>query len=180
MMNPFVHPGGFVSALWPTLVLLGCSAGINTTVGAAGLDLAPQSGARYQCGPTTLASVIAYYGGAVAEATIADAIYSPTARGTLLTDLAWYAREVGFVTELRTGTWQDLQRAVEAGNPPIVLLDVGRFGTHQPHFTALTACGPDAANYLSTKSTGKQISRKKFERQWQLAGCQYLLITPSS
>ena len=71
MMNPFVHPGGFVSALWPTLVLLGCSAGINTTVGAAGLDLAPQSGARYQCGPTTLASVIAYYGGAVAEATIA-------------------------------------------------------------------------------------------------------------
>ena len=179
-MHESVHRPGFWSVLLPALVLLSCSAGLNTKAGATGLGLAPQSGARYQCGPTTLASVLAYHGGAVAEATIAEAIYSPTARGTLLTDLAWYAREVGFVTELRTGTWQDLQRAVEAGNPPIVLLDVGRFGTRQPHFTALTACGPDDANYLSTKSTGKQISRKKFERQWELAGCQYLLITPSS
>lgn len=179
-MNLFVQPRGFVPVLLPALVLLSCIAGINTMAGTTGLELAPQSGARYQCGPTTLASVLAYHGGTAAEATIAEAIYSPTARGTLLIDLAWYAREAGFVTELRSGTWEDLQRAVEAGNPPIILLDVGRFGTHQPHFTALTACGPDDANYLSTNSKGKQISRKKLERQWRLAGCQYLLVSPSS
>lgn len=144
------------------------------------LALNPQSSARYQCGPTTLASVLAFLGRPVPEATIAAAIYSPTAHGVLLTDLAWYAREAGFSTEIHTGSLADLQTAVAAGLPPIVLLDVGRLGTQQPHFTAITASTAVEVRYLSPQSAGKAVSRAKFLRQWQRAGSQYLLLTPSS
>lgn len=166
--------------LLPPLIILGFSSTMQAAPDAPGLVLTPQSSARYQCGPTTLASVFAYHSQPVAEATIADAIYSPTAHGVLLTDLAWYAREVGFHTELRTGTLDDLQNALDAGNPPIVLLDVGLLGTQQPHFTAITACDPNGVQTLSTRPQGKRVSRQKFERQWQRAGNQYLLVTPSS
>ena len=186
-MTCFGYPGKgeffssrVVSVLLAALMFLGLDVEMNGAPRESSLELAPQSNARYQCGPTTLASVLAYHGQPVPEATIAAAIYSPTAHGVLLTDLAWYARQAGCHTVLRTGSMADLQKAVGDGLPPIVLLDVGILGVQQPHFTAITAWSPDAVLTLSTKRSGKWISRQKFERQWKLAGCQYLVITPSS
>ncbi|MFZ9994916.1 MAG: hypothetical protein ACO3OV_09445, partial [Steroidobacteraceae bacterium] len=101
------------------------------------LLLAPQSSAFFQCGPTTLAAVLAFHGIPVREQVITDAIYSPTARGVLLTDMAWFARGQGFATAVLTGTLDDLQRAVFTGQPPIVLLDLGLAGLRKPHFTAI-------------------------------------------
>lgn len=157
----------------------GLGAAASAAPAPTGLTLAPQSSARYQCGPTTLASVLAYHGRPVAEADIARAIYSPTAHGALLTDLAWYARSLGFRTEVRTGTAADLKQALAQGLPPIVLLDLGLAGLRQPHFTALTAWDTDGVRYLNTKAAGKRLSLPTFTRQWQRAGNQYLLISPS-
>ncbi len=168
------------SVLLSALMFLGLDVEMNGATRESGLALTPQSSARYQCGPTTLASVLAYNGRPVPEATIAAAIYSPTAHGVLLTDLAWYARQAGFHTELRTGNLADLQNAVADGLPPIVLLDVGFFGLQQPHFTAITAWDSDEVLILNTKPAGKWISRRKFEQQWKLAGYQFLVIKPSS
>lgn len=144
------------------------------------LRIAPQSSALFQCGPTTLAAVLAFHGTAIPETTISEAIYSPTARGVLLTDLAWYARSQGYRTELRTGTPEDLQNAVTAGRPPIVLLDLGLASIQQPHFTAVTEWAEDKVRYQGRKPTGVLVAKKKFIRQWQRAGNQYLLITPGS
>lgn len=156
----------------------GC--GLSVAAGAAGLTLAPQSGARFQCGPATLASVLAYHGVPVAESAIAAAIYSPTARGVLLTDLAWFARQKGLRADVRTGTEADLRRELAAGRPPVVLLDVGLAGLHQPHITAVTAWDEDGVRYLGTKLAGKTVSPKTFLRQWQRAGNQCLVIAPAS
>lgn len=147
--------------------------------GVALLPLAPQSGELFQCGPATLAAVLSFYGTAVDEATIARAIYSASARGVLLTDLAWYARSRGFATELRTGTLQDLQQAVQAGTPPIVLLDLGLSRVHQPHITAITGMSATGIHYQSTQPVGKVVSPTKFNRQWERAGNQFLLVTRS-
>ena len=143
------------------------------------LPLAPQAGERFQCGPATLAAVLTFYGTAVDEDDIARAIYSATARGVLLTDLAWYARSHGFATELRTGTLVDLHQAVRAGTPPIVLLDLGFSRVHQPHITAITGMSEAGVHYQSTRPAGKVVSPTKFNRQWERAGNQYLLVTPS-
>lgn len=143
------------------------------------LPLNPQSSARFQCGPTTLASVLAFHGSPVAEETISAAIYSPTARGVLITDLAWYARSQGFQTEVRTGSLSDLQAAVAGRQPPIVLLDLGIARIHQPHFTAVTGWSESGIYYQGTNAAGEFVTRETFERQWQRAGNQYLVLTRS-
>ena len=144
------------------------------------LRLAPQSEARYHCGPSTLASVLCYHGAAVPEVRIAEAIYSPTARGVLLTDLAWYAREQGFQAEAEQGTRQDLQQAIDLGRPPIVLLDLGLGPLRRPHFTALTGFGPRGVFFIGTSSEVDYAPDHLFERQWKRAGNQLLVIRPPS
>lgn len=144
------------------------------------LPLAPQSSALFQCGPTTLAAVLAYHGTVVPEGTISGVIYSPTARGVLLTDLAWYARSRGFNTHLATGTAEDLQAAIAGGRPPIVLLDLGLGAIRQPHFTAVIGWDERTVRCQGRRATGLSVAKKKFLRQWQRAGNQYLLVTPAS
>lgn len=147
--------------------------------GMALLPLAPQSAQRFQCGPTTLAAVLSFYGTPAQEAAIAQAVYSPTARGVLLTDLAWYARSRGYVTEVRTGTLPDLHQALQSGQPPIVLLDLGISRVSQPHITALTGWSPAGIHYQSAAPNGKFVPTSTFNRQWARAGNQYLIVTPS-
>lgn len=160
------------------LTIMGLGLGGCVSTGPR-LALAPQSSARYQCGPTTLASVLAHHGTSVPELDISRTIFSPTARGVLLTDLAWYARIRGFRTEVKTGSLPDLEAALSRGLPPIVLLDLGIAGIRQPHITAITGWSEDGVNYLSTSAAGRRVSRQTFQRQWQRAGNQFLLITPS-
>lgn len=152
------------------------------TFGPAGdspaLDLAPQSSERYQCGPSTLASVLGFHGVEVSEETISEAIYSPTARGVLLADLSRYAREMGFRAEMRTGTLEDLRRAVEEKTPPIVLLDLGVGGYRVPHFTAVSGVTGRGVFSIGQNSEDDFASTNRFERQWRRAGNHYLVILP--
>ena len=142
------------------------------------LHLAPQSGERYQCGPTTLSSVLAFHGARIPEEEISQAIYSPTARGVLLQDQARFARSRGFGTTIVQGTVDDLKRTVAARQPPIVLLDLGVGGLHLPHFTAVTGVTENGLFLLGPNPKNDFVSRKLFERQWNRAGNHYLLLTP--
>lgn len=140
--------------------------------------LAPQSSARYQCGPSTLASVMTFHGSTVTEQDIADAIYSESARGTLLADMAWFAREHGFAARLFPGSLDDLRSAVEAGQPAVVLLDLGLLSIHKPHITAVTGITGDGVLLLGRRTAADYAPRGRFERQWKRAGNMVLLVTP--
>jgi predicted double-glycine peptidase len=144
------------------------------------LTLRPQSSERFQCGPTTLASVFAFHGVEVSEEDIAKVIYSPTARGVLPMDLARVARANGFSTEVRNGTLDDLRTAVSNGKPPIVLLDLGAARIHIPHFTAVTGVTGEGVFLLGPKAENDFISHPHFTRQWKRAGNQYLVLSSPS
>ncbi len=162
------------------LAMIGITGCVSTEPGpeAETLALAPQSSERYQCGPSTLASVLAFHGASVDEEKIADAIYSPTARGVLIHDMAWYARDLGFDAKLQTGKIEDLKSYVDKGQPPIVLLDLGVFGIRQPHFTAITGWTENGLHQLGMRRANEYVSMRLFTRQWERAGNQYLVITP--
>ncbi len=147
---------------------------------AQALALAPQSSERYQCGPSTLASVLAFHGEPVSEAVIAKAIYSPTAQGVLLSDMAWFAREQGFQTDILTGSVADLQQAVKGRLPPIVLLDYGIGRLRRPHFTAITGVTDRGVFQLDDKRADDFVRMNLFERLWKKAGNQYLIIRPAA
>lgn len=143
------------------------------------LPLAPQSSERYQCGPSTLASVLGFHGDPVHETVIADAIYSPTAQGVLLSDMVWFARQQGFVANVRSGSVDDLRQAVEQRLPPIVLLDYGIGHLRKPHFTAITGVIEGGIFQLDDKRADDYVRMNLFKRLWKRAGNQYLVITPA-
>ncbi len=145
---------------------------------ARALPMRPQSSERYQCGPSTLASVLAFHGAPVPEEVIAQAIYSPTAQGVLLDDMAWFAREQGFQADLRTGSVDDLKQAVEDRLPPIVLLDYGIAHLRRPHFTAITGVIDGGVFQLDSNRADDYVRMRLFKRLWKRAGNQYLVITP--
>jgi predicted double-glycine peptidase len=165
----------------PFLVLGGWGCATSRPPGVSpDLTLSPQSETRFQCGPTTLSSVLAFYGVTLEEAKISDAIYSPTAKGVLLTDLSRIAREQGFETRIRTGTLDDLSEAVNDRNPPIVLLDLGLASYHIPHFTAVTGVADSGVFFLGSEPDADFLSTSHFERQWKKSGNQFLVLLPPS
>jgi len=175
--------GGGAAALLLALLLAqgGCaSSGPSPGARARTLSMAPQSSERYQCGPSTLASVLAFHGDPVPEDVIASAIYSPTAQGVLLSDMAWVAREQGFEADVRTGSVDDLKDAIDARLPPIVLLDYGIGRWRKPHFTALTGVSDRGVFQLDHKRADDYVRMNLFERLWTRAGNQYLVITPAA
>jgi len=161
--------------------LCGCaSTGPDQGARSMVLPLAPQSNERYQCGPSTLSSVMAFHGAEFTEETISNAIYSPTAKGVLLQDLAWYARAQGFQADLRTGNVETLSLAVNERKPPIVLLDLGIAGYRIPHFTAVTGVTEGGVFQLGNNRSDDYVRMDLFTRQWKRAGNQYLVITPAA
>jgi len=166
------------------LIILWMSCGGCVSVNSGGqiptLAMNPQSSTRYQCGPTTLASVFAFHGLNVPEAEISEIIYSPGARGVLITDLARVARDRGFETVISAGNSDTLREAIAGGHPPIVLLDLGVAGFRVPHFTAVTGVTDEGVFLLSTNSKNDYLSHRKFKRQWTLAGNQFLILSPPS
>ena len=171
--------GGLLLALMLTQV--GCvSSRPEPGQRARALRMAPQSSARYQCGPSTLASVLAFHGEPVPEQVITEAIYSPTAQGVLLSDMAWFARKQGFRADVLTGGMDDLKQAVEERLPPIVLLDYGIAHLRKPHFTAITGVIDGGIFQLNDKRADEYVRMKLFTRLWKRAGNQYLIFTPAA
>ena len=144
------------------------------------LPMAPQSSELYQCGPSTLASVLAFHGKHLSEEIIAQAIYSPSAQGVLLHDMAWFAREQGFQADVRSGNVQDLKQAIDERLPPIVLLDYGIAHVRRPHFTAITGVTDGGVFQLDSKRADDYVRMNLFTRLWERAGNQYLVITPAA
>ena len=145
------------------------------------LELRHQSSTRDHCGPTTLASVLAFHGNEdFPEERISELIFSPTARGVLITDLARIGREAGFETRITFSSMEDLRQAVEQGLPPIVLLDLG-IGSHRvPHFTAVTGITETGVFVIGPNPTDDFIPNRLFTRQWNRTENQLLLLLPSS
>ncbi len=138
----------------------------------------PQSTEDYACGPSTLAAVLAYQGKPVPEENISAEIYSPTAHGTLLSDMAWYAQQQGLQAKVQQGTLEDLKDATLAGNPPIVLLDLGMLGVTKAHFSAVSGYTDDGLFILAVNNPRQFVATSDFARKWKNAGNFYLLITP--
>jgi ABC-type bacteriocin/lantibiotic exporter with double-glycine peptidase domain len=89
-----------VKALILALLLLSAS---TETQEITGVPFVKQE-AGY-CGPAALASVMAYYGSAIDQKAIGEAVYSKKLKGALITDLESFARVNGFQTNLSQAAW---------------------------------------------------------------------------
>jgi predicted double-glycine peptidase len=171
--------------IWVSLLLLSCASLQHAPSGSTTLKGVPYySQEAYQCGPASLASVLNYRYASqgasdrVTPEAIGSEIYSPTARGVLGLDLERYARKRGFAARQFTGTFDSLTSSIDAGTPPIILVDYGFGPYRQGHFMVVTGYASGGIVVNSGARKDAFVAREELERIWKKTGFWTLVVTP--
>lgn len=130
----------------------------------------------YQCGPSSLAGVLNYYGLNVSPEEIASEIYSSSARGTLDLDLLFYAQKKGLSAKKYRGSIDDLKEKIKDGYPVIVLVDYGYGPLQANHFMVILGFNKAGIFANSGKEEKKFIPYGDFLKIWERTGYWTLLI----
>jgi ABC-type bacteriocin/lantibiotic exporter with double-glycine peptidase domain len=130
----------------------------------------------YQCGPASLAGVMNFWGVDVTPEDIAGEIFSGRAKGTLNIDLALFARGRGLEARYFGGTLEDIRDSIDAGYPPIVLVDLGLWLYRKDHFMVVVGYSEGGLIVNSGREEHKFVPAEDFVRAWEKAGSWTLLV----
>jgi len=101
----------------------GLPAGLPQKVELTQVPFFPQL--EYQCGPAALATVLAAAGVKVTDQDLVPQVYVPSRKGSLQVEMLAAARRHGMVSYQLAPRFEDLLREIAAGNPVVVLQNVG-------------------------------------------------------
>lgn len=154
----------------------GWPAGVAQTAEISSVPFFPQD--EYQCGPAALATVLAHTGVPVTPEPLVDQVYVPARRGSLQLEMLAAARRHNRVAYVIAPRYGDLLREVEAGNPVLVLQDVGALTT-QWHYAVVNGFDyPSGSVYLRSGTTRRlETSFTAFERSWMKSGYWAMVVT---
>lgn len=143
---------------------------------SAGMDVPFVRQKPHFCGPAALASVMAFFGDAIGQDEIARAVYSPSLKGALVTDLENYARGRGYKTELRQGSLDDVRRHIAARRPVILLVDRGLWFASRPHYLVVFGRSGDSFIAHTGDHAGVAFSPAELRSLWDKAGNVLLVV----
>lgn len=90
-----------------------------------------------QCGPAALATSLGHAGMNVAPEKLAEMVYLPLRQGSLQTEMLAAPRRLDMVSYQLAPRFDDLLREVAAGNPVIVLQDIGIWPMTDWHYAVV-------------------------------------------
>jgi hypothetical protein len=113
------------ASMWPQTAELreALPQGIPETVELTQVPFFPQE--EYQCGPAALATALASFGVKVTPEELVPQVYIPQRKGSLQIEMLAAARRHGLVSYQLAPRLEDLLRELAAGNPVIVLQNLG-------------------------------------------------------
>ena len=126
----------------------------------------------YHCGPAALATVLVHVGLPATPEELGDAVFLPTREGALQTEMLAAARRFGAVAVPLTPQLATLLTEVAAGNPVIVLQNLGL--TFAPRWHYAVVVGYDLVAREVVMRSGiterEQMGFVLFERTWARGG----------
>ncbi len=133
---------------------------------------------EYHCGPAALASVIQYRDIAVSPEQITPMIYTPGLKGALQVEVIAATRRFDLLPVVLDGRLDSLLREVEAGNPVLVLQNLGLDAYPFWHYAVAVGYDLEAQTIVLRSGTHKRLERPfdNFERTWARAGHWALVI----
>jgi len=112
---------------------------------------------EYQCGPAALATVLSTYGAKVTPEELVPEVYLPARKGSLQVEMLAAARRHGLVSYQLAPRAADLLREVAAGNPVIVLQNLGLVSDGW-HYAVVVGYDYDWGKiYLRSGETERQV-----------------------
>lgn len=170
---------GGCAQLVPQTVALrtGWPAGVPQTVELTSVPFFPQD--EYQCGPAALATLLANTGLDVTPESLVPQVYLPARHGSLQVEMLAAARRHGRVPYVLAPRYADLLREVAAGNPVLVLQDVGMFTTNW-HYAVVNGFDyPSGTVYLRSGTRARdEMSFTALERSWIQSGYWAMVAVP--
>ncbi len=150
--------------------------GVPRKVDIASVPFFPQL--ENQCGPAAMATVLSHTGVAVTPEPLEKQIYLPARQGSLQVEMLAAPRRWGRVGYLLAPTYADVLREVAAGNPVVVLQDVGEFFT-QWHYAVLTGFDYARGDLYLHSGTDERLVMPftAFERSWIKSGYWAMVVT---
>jgi hypothetical protein len=151
--------------------------GVPRTVEWKQVPFFPQE--DYQCGPAALATVLGYSGAPVTPEQLVKEVYLPSRKGSLQVEMLAAPRRHGRVSLQLAPRYADLLREVAAGNPVVVLQDVGPMFT-QWHYAVVNGFDyPSGTLYLRSGTKARlEMPFTAFEREWMKSGYWAMVVAP--
>ncbi len=135
---------------------------------------------EYQCGPAALATLLTHSGAKLTPEQLVPQVYLPERRGSLQVEMLAAARRNGRVAYTLAPRFDDLLREIAAGNPVLVLLDLGIGPFEQWHYAV--AVGYDlGAGELILRSGHRERQVLPFpvhEYAWKKSGYWAMVALP--
>ena len=125
----------------------------------------------YQCGPAALATLMVHIGEDTSPEELSPRVYLPERRGSLQAELLGASRRQGLVAYVHEPYLADLLEEVGAGNPVLVLQNLGLNRIPVWHYAVLIGYDLDAGEIILRSGTERRevMSLRHFERTWRLA-----------
>ena len=140
----------------------------------AGVPFLPQE--EDTCGPYSLAMVLGFLGQNVDTAEIVRETRTEGLKGTLITDLTGAARRRGFAAEVVDLDLPRLRDRISAGDPVILLVDLGIWTLSRPHYLVAYGWTPDGVVAHSGRERGKVIPFSTLDAQWAKMGRLAIIV----
>lgn len=137
----------------------------------------------YQCGPAALATVLNHRGIAISDRQLVPEVYLPARKGSLQAEVVAAARRRGLVVMQIEPSLPELLREVAAGNPVLVLQNLGLDWMPAWHYAVVVGYYlADRELVLRSGTLERRITPlTTFERTWARAGYWgIVVVTPET
>ncbi len=122
------------------------------------------------CGPSSMAMLLRYYGVAAETRELVVETRTAGLRGSLITDLAAAGRRRGLAAEVTELDLAGLRRRIAAGEPVILLVDLGAWVWSRPHYLLVYGMTPGGVVAHSGRTEGAVIPYGTLDAQWARMG----------
>jgi len=135
---------------------------------------------KYQCGPAALATVLNIYNPNIQPDELTDKVYIPEKQGSVAIEMIAAARSYERLAYPLDRSLEKLLLEVEAGNPILVMQNLGFSWQPQWHYAVVVGYDLDKRNITLRSGTEKRhtLPLKTFERTWRRANYWALVVVP--
>lgn len=134
----------------------------------------------YYCGPATLAALVNFHDQPGEPEQITSQIYVPDLKGSLQEELIAATRQFNLLPVQLDGTLESLLREIAAGNPVLLLQNLGFDSIPNWHYAIAIGYDLNSETMVLRSGTHRRLTRSfsLLERTWQRANNWALVIVP--